>query len=113
MSVVLKRIAQLALAVCALMPLIAAAHGNHNPSPTAAASFIGAIAVAPAHCPTDSGRPCGCHGLSCTRVFEPGVIDIAPAVRPLRRSVPASLLVFSTPVAPQSSPLLTFPPRAP
>src|SRR2546425_12537090 len=81
MSVVLKRIAQLALALCALMPLIAAAHGNHKQPLKAAASAAGAIAVAPSHCPDDGGPGCGGHGSPGLRAGGVGMIDAPPGAR--------------------------------
>jgi len=113
MSGVLKRIAQLALAFCALLPLIAAAHGNHHPSRKADASFVRAIAVAASHCPTDGGGPCGCHNLSCTRLCEPDTIDVGPAACAFQHSSVPALLLLDAALAPRSAPLPTFPPRAP
>src|SRR5882762_10266110 len=113
MSVVLKRIAQLALALCALMPLIAAAHGDHKQPLKAAASSAGAIAVAPSHCPDDGGPGCGGHGSSCIRAGEPDMIDAAPTACALQRSSVPSLLLLTGAVPPRSAPLSPFPPRAP
>src|SRR5882762_4965237 len=113
MSVVLKRIAQLALALCALMPLIAAAHGNHEQPLKAAASSVGAIAVAPSHCPDDGGPGCGGHGSSCIRAGEPEMVGIAPASCALQWSCVSSLLFLTGAVPPRTTPLSPFPPRAP
>ncbi len=110
---VIVRIAQLALALCALMPLIAAAHGNHKQPLEADASAAGAIAVAPSHCPDDGGPGCGGHGSSCIRAGEPDMIDAAPAACALQQSSVPSLLSLTGAVPPRSTPLLTFPPRAP
>src|SRR3989442_15709119 len=113
MSVVLKRIAQLALALCALMPLIAAAHGNHKQPLKAAASAAGAIAVAPSHCPDDGGPGCGGHGSSCIRAGELDMIDAAPTACALQQSSVPSLLSLTGAVPPRPPPLSPFPPRAP
>src|SRR5207302_4127475 len=98
----LKRLAQLALALCALMPPIAAAHGDHA-HPNADAWFAravhheahvpaaGAVAIAPSHCPTEGERACGCHGLSCPRPYELAVIAIAPAACAVRWTLAAPL----------------------
>jgi len=110
---VIVRIAQLALALCALMPLIAAAHGNHKQPLEAAALAAGAIAAAPSHCPDDGGPGCGGHGSSCIRAGEPDMIDAAPAACALQQSSVPSLLSLTGAVPPRSTPLLTFPPRAP
>jgi hypothetical protein len=106
------------------MPLIAAAHGNHRQpnadarlAPVAHheahASAAGAVAVAPSHCPTEGGRPCGCHGPSCMRAGEPEMVDIAPASCALQRSSVPSRLFLNAAIPLPSAPLLTFPPRAP
>ena len=110
---VIVRIAQLALALCALMTLIAAAHGNHKQPLKAAASAAGAIAVAPSHCPDDGGPGCGGHGSSCIRAGELHMIDAAPTSCVLQRSSVPSLLFLTGAVPPRSAALLTFPPRAP
>jgi hypothetical protein len=61
---VIKRAAMLALALCTLAPLVAAAHGNHaKPSANARvapawqyeASAAPAVAAAPWHCPAEGG----------------------------------------------------------
>src|SRR3989442_5866079 len=99
MSVVLKRIAQLALTLCALMPLIAAAHGNHKQPLKAAASAAGAIAVAPSHCPDDGGPGCGGHGSSCMRVGEADPLCPAPPACAWQRSSASSPLLLAPAVA--------------
>ena len=110
---VIVRIVQIALAVCALMPLIAAAHGNHKQPLKATASAAGAIAVAPSHCPDDGGPGCGGHGSSCMRAGELDMIDAAPMACALQRSSFPSLLFLTVAVPPRSAPLSPFPPRAP
>src|SRR5207245_8256450 len=110
---VIVRIAQLALALCALMPLIAAAHGNHEQPLKAAASSVGTIAVAPSHCPDDGGPGCGGHGSSCLRAGELDMIDAAPTACALQPSSVPSLLLLNAAVPPPSRPLTPFPPRAP
>src|SRR3989442_15596691 len=109
MSVVLKRIAQLALTLCALMPLIAAAHGNHKQPLKAAASAAGAIAVAPSHCPDDGGAGCGGHGSSCLRVGGPDLIDAPPTTSALQRASVLSLLFLARAVPPPPPPPSPFP----
>jgi len=109
----LKRVVLLALALCTLVPLIAAAHGNHKQPLKAAASAAGAIAVAPSHCPDDGGPGCGGHGSSCIRAGELDMIDAAPTACALQRSSVPSPLFLTGAVPPRSAPLLTFPPRAP
>lgn len=122
MSVVLKRVAQLALVLCALMPLIAAAHGNHaKPNANAGAApawqheanIAPAVAAAPSQCPTEGGRMCGCHGPSCMRVGEPDMIAPAPTACVLQPPSVPSLLLLNAAVPPPSTPLTRFPPRAP
>jgi hypothetical protein len=120
MSALLKRVVRIALALCTLVPLLAAAHGNHvHPNPDASLApashheAAGAVAVAPSHCPTDAGRACGCHGLSCTRLSELAIVDIAPAACALRWLLAAPLPVLCAAVPPASRPLTQFAPRAP
>ena len=110
---VIKRVVLMALALCMLAPLVAAAHGNREQPLKAAASSVGAIAVAPSHCPDDGGPGCGGHGSSCIRAGELDMIDAAPAARALQQSAVPSLLFLTGAVPPRSAPLLTFPPRAP
>src|SRR5207245_10850570 len=110
---VIVRIAQLALALCALMPLTAAAHGNHEQPLKAAASSVGAIAVAPSHCPDDGGPGCGGHGSSCIRAGELDMIDAAPTGRTSQRSSAPSLLLLTRAVPPRPAPPSPFPPPAP
>jgi hypothetical protein len=110
---VIVRIAQIALATCALAPLIAAAHGNHEQPLKAAASSASAIAVAPSHCPDDGGPGCGGHGSSCMRAGEPDMINPAPTTCALQRSSVRSLLCLTGAVPPRFAPLSPFPPRAP
>jgi len=109
----LKRVVLLALALCTLVPLIAAAHGNHKQPLKAAASSVGAIAVAPSHCPDGGGPGCGGHGSSCIRAGEPDMIDSAPAACAPQWSSVSSVLFLTGAVPPRSAALLTFPPRAP
>src|SRR3989442_7956072 len=104
MSVVLKRIAQLALALCALMPLIAAAHGNHKQPLKAAASAAGAIAVAPSHCPDDGGPGCGGHRPPWIRGGGPGPIRPPPPARPLQPALVFFPLFLSRAVGPPTPP---------
>src|SRR3989442_9915253 len=113
MSVVLKRIAQLALALCALMPLIAAAHGNHKQPLKAAASAAGAIAVAPSHCPDDGGPGCGGHGSSCIRAGGVDMIDAPPTAPTSQRSSAPSPLLLPRAGPPPSAPPSPFPPPPP
>jgi hypothetical protein len=119
---VIVRIAQIALALCTLAPLVAAAHGNHAkpnanvrvaPAWQHEASAAPAVAAAPAHCPAEGGPGCGCHGSSCMRVGEPEVVDPAPTACALQRSSVPSLLFLTGAVPPRSAPLSPFPPRAP
>ena len=109
----LKRVVLLALALCTLVPLIAAAHGNHKQPLKAAASSVGAIAVAPSHCPDGGGPGCGGHGSSCIRAGEPDMIDATPTACALQRSSVPSLLFLTGAVPPRPTPLSPFPPRAP
>ena len=121
-SGLLKRFVLLALALCTLAPLVAAAHGNHvkpnagvrvAPAWQHEASAALAVAAAPLHCPTEGGRPCGCHGPSCMRAGEPEMVDIAPASCALQCSLASPLLALAVAVRPPSAPLTPFPPRAP
>ena len=109
----LKRVVLLALALCTLAPLVAAAHGDHEQPLKAAASSVGTIAVAPSHCPDDGGPGCGGHGSSCIRAGELDMIDAAPAACALQRSSVPSLLFLTGAVPPRSAPRSPFPPRAP
>jgi len=124
MVAVLKRLGRAALTLFALLPLIAAAHGNHTPpnrdgegAPAAHreanASARTPVAVAPAPCPTGDGRACGCHGVSCTRLGEPDIIATVPAAFGLRWVLDAAL-PFSIATLPlPSKPATPFTPRAP
>src|SRR6267378_4570958 len=103
----LKRVVLLALALCTLAPLVAAAHENHE------ASAAAAVAAAPSHCPDDGGPGCGGHGSSCMRAGELDMIDAAPMACALQRSSFPSLLFLTVAVPPRSAPLSPFPPRAP
>ena len=107
------KVAQIALALCTLAPLAAAAHGNHEQPLKAAASSVGTIAVAPSHCPDDGGPGCGGHGSSCIRAGELDTIDAAPMACALQPSSVPSLLFLTGAVPPRSAPLSPFPPRAP
>src|SRR6267143_694203 len=107
------KLAQIALALCTLAPLVAAAHGNHKQPLKAAASAAGAIAVAPSHCPDDGGPGCGGHGSSCIRAGELDMMDAAPTACTLQRSSAPSLPLLTSAVPPRSAPLSPFPPRAP
>src|SRR5437773_10706581 len=107
------KLAQIALAVCALMPLVAAAHGNHKQPLKAAASAAGAIAVAPSHCPDDGGPGCGGHGSSCMRAGELEMIGIAPASCALQCSLTSPLLALAVAVISPPALFAPFPPRAP
>jgi len=109
---VLKRVVLLALALCTLAPLVAAAHENHA-KPNADVRVAPAVAVAPSHCPDDGGPGCGGHGSSCIRAGEPDMIDATPTACALQRSSVPSLLFLTGAVPPRSALLLTFPPRAP
>src|SRR6267143_1461418 len=99
------KLAQIALALCTLAPLVAAAHGNHEQPLKAAASSASAIAVAPSHCPDDGGPGCGGHGSSCVLAGEPDMIDAAPRACALQRSSVPSLLFLTGAVPPRSAPL--------
>jgi len=108
----LKRVVLLALALCTLAPLVAAAHENHD-KPNADVRVAPAVAVAPSHCPDDGGPGCGGHGSSCIRAGEPDMIDSAPAACAPQWSSVSSVLFLTGAVPPRSAALLTFPPRAP
>ena len=124
MVALLKRLGVAALTLFALLPLVAAAHGNHTPpnrdgegAPAAHreanASATAPVAVAPAHCPTGDGRACGCHDLTCTRLGEPDIIAIVPAACGLQCVLDAALPFSVATLALPSKPATPFPPRAP